>query len=195
MKTQGIRNTGSRDAIRKAVLELAQNKPMQKISITEICQKAGVRRSTFYKYYGCQSDVVKDILNELVLHTADHVMTYLQAGSSIRAALCNALEYLKENQRQIGLLLKECDYSFLREIKIQLPDFQTRMVSALPSSMSQRENQAYASFIQYGTLHLVLEWLLGGCTISPQEEVNMIFSVLSKVMGSPWQSPEKMDDK
>lgn len=185
MKTQGIRNTRSRDVIRKAVLALAQNKSVQKISITEICQEAGVHRSTFYKYYGCQSDVVKDILNELVLHTADHVMTCLRAGSSIRTALCNALEYLAENQGQIGLLLKECDYSFFREFKIQLPDFQTGMVSALSASMSQREKQAYASFVQYGTLHLVLEWVLGGCVVSPQEEVNLIFSVLSKVMGDP----------
>lgn len=185
MKTQGIRNTRSRDAIRKAVLALAQNKPVQKISITEICQEAGIHRSTFYKYYGCQSDVVKDILNELVLYTADHVMTCLRAGSSIRTALCNALEYLAENQGQIGLLLKECDYSFFKEIKIQLPDFQTGMVSALSDSMPQREKQAYASFVQYGTLHLVLEWVLGGCVVSPQEEVNLIFSVLSKVMGDP----------
>ena len=116
-------------------------------------------------------------------------------GSSIRDALVSALEYMAENQAQIGLLLKECDYSFFRDVKLPLPDFQMKLVSFFPSSMSQREKRAYASFIQYGTLHLVVEWLLGGCVISPQEEVNVISSVLSKVMGSPLQNPEKMDDK
>ena len=182
MKTQRIRNTRSRDAIRKAVLSLAQSKPVRKISITEICQKAAVHRSTFYKYYGCQSDVVKDILDELILHTADHMMTCLREGSSIRTALCSALAYVAENQEQIRLLLEECDYSFFRDNKIQLPDFQARLASSLPVSMSQREKLAYASFVQYGTLHLVLEWVLGGCAITPQEEVELIFSVLSKAL-------------
>lgn len=195
VKTEKIRDTRSQEAIRKAVLSLARHKPVEKISITEICREASVHRSTFYKYYGCQSDVVKDMLNRLILHTADHVMASLRGGSSIRDALVSALEYMAENQAQIGLLLKECDYSFFRDVKLSLPDFQMKLVSFFPSSMSQREKRAYASFIQYGTLHLVVEWLLGGCVISPQEEVNVIFSVLSKVMGSPLQNLEKMDDK
>ena len=182
MKAQGIRNTRSRAAIQKAVLSLAQSTPVQKISITEICQKAAVHRSTFYKYYGCQLDVVKDILHELLLHTADHVMACLQEGSSIRTALCSALTYVAENQEQIRLLLKECDYSFFRDIKIQLPNFQEGLMASLPASMSQREKQAYASFVQYGTLHLVLEWVLGGCVVTPEEEVELIFSVLSKAL-------------
>ena len=80
VKTEKIRDTRSQEAIRKAVLSLARHKPVEKISITEICREASVHRSTFYKYYGCQSDVVKDMLNRLILHTADHVMASLRGG-------------------------------------------------------------------------------------------------------------------
>ena len=85
MKTEKIRDTRSQEAIRKAVLSLARHKPVEKISITEICREASVHRSTFYKYYGCQSDVVKDMLNRLILHTADHVMASLRGGAAASA--------------------------------------------------------------------------------------------------------------
>lgn len=41
----------SKEYIEGAFLQLLQRKPIEKISVTELCQRAGVNRSTFYAHY------------------------------------------------------------------------------------------------------------------------------------------------
>ena len=40
--------------LRESVIELMEQKPLNKISIKDICDNADVNRTTFYKYYGEQ---------------------------------------------------------------------------------------------------------------------------------------------
>ena len=46
--------------IRKSFMELLKNKPIQNISIKEICDKSGISRGTFYAHY---TDIY-DLLNQ-----------------------------------------------------------------------------------------------------------------------------------
>lgn len=49
--TNDHRTRVTRLLIRKAFLELLSRKPIQSISIKELCDLAGVSRGTFYAYY------------------------------------------------------------------------------------------------------------------------------------------------
>ena len=107
--------------------------------------------------------------------------------SNMHDALCNALEYVRENQETVRLLLKLGDYSLFQEVKDQLPDFHSVLLASLPAAMPQAEKQACASFVQFGALHLLLEWVETGCSTSPEEEVTLLFSVLGRTL-----RPEEM---
>lgn len=60
------RNQFTRMCIGDAVIELMNEKPFDKIKVSDITRKAGVSRMTFYKYYGSKEEVVEDYLNEIV---------------------------------------------------------------------------------------------------------------------------------
>lgn len=182
MKTQGIRHTPTRQNIRQATLRLAAAKPIGKVTISEICREAGIHRSTFYKHYGTQFEVMEDILHQLVANTADYMMACLQEGCSMRSALCQVLGYIQSNQDQIRLLLDQSDYAFFQAAKTQLPDFQAAMEAALPAALSPAEKEACACFVQYGTLHLLLEWVKAGCPVPPRQEAELIFSILGRTL-------------
>ncbi len=47
----------------KAFVELMENKDFEYITVTEICEKAGVNRSTFYLHY----ETIGDLLSECVV--------------------------------------------------------------------------------------------------------------------------------
>ena len=49
-----IRRT--RTLIFDAALELSMEKPLEKISVVELCDKAGINKSTFYLHYKCIDD-------------------------------------------------------------------------------------------------------------------------------------------
>ena len=47
--------------IREALFECLKEKDINKITISSLCEKADINRSTFYKYYGSQYDVIKEM--------------------------------------------------------------------------------------------------------------------------------------
>ena len=52
--------------IKDAYLELLETNPSEKISVTDICRKADVNRSTFYMYYEDPITLRQDIENDLM---------------------------------------------------------------------------------------------------------------------------------
>ena len=70
MKNGGVdkRIVKSKNAIRAAFKELVQVKDMADITISELTEKAGVTRSTFYMYYDSVGAVRNDIENVILAH-------------------------------------------------------------------------------------------------------------------------------
>ena len=67
----------TRQAIRETLLELMEEKPFSKVTVTEVCKKAEMNRGTFYLHYLDLEDVLDDILTEMLSDTAcalDHVL-------------------------------------------------------------------------------------------------------------------------
>ena len=54
-----------REAITQALIELMDEKPFENISITEVVQRAGVGRSSFYRHFSSKEDVLLQHLNVL----------------------------------------------------------------------------------------------------------------------------------
>lgn len=58
------RTVYSKKMIRESLYELMREKPLDKISVTEICARADVNRSTFYAYYTDIYDLHQQIIKE-----------------------------------------------------------------------------------------------------------------------------------
>ena len=56
----------------KAFLQLLEKKDFEYISIKEICEKAGVNRSTFYLHY----DNISDLLSESIRFMNEQFLSY-----------------------------------------------------------------------------------------------------------------------
>ena len=60
----------SKIMLKNALVELLETKPINKITVYELCRSAEINRSTFYKYYGEPQDILNEIVNELLEKTA-----------------------------------------------------------------------------------------------------------------------------
>ena len=65
MSNEG-RNLYVVEHITGAVLKLMQDRPLNDISISEICDEAGVGRASFYRNYESKEDVVRKYLERLI---------------------------------------------------------------------------------------------------------------------------------
>ena len=52
--------------MKDALLELLETKALEKITVTDICEKADVNRSTFYSYYVDISQLLLEIDNDVL---------------------------------------------------------------------------------------------------------------------------------
>ena len=61
----------TRMCIGEALLSLMQDTPPDKITISDIAQKAGLSRMTYYRYYTSKTDALQDYLEEMI---ADYLL-------------------------------------------------------------------------------------------------------------------------
>ena len=66
MKKTDRRVIYTKKAIRDSFIALQQKKPIEKISVTEICKLADINRGTFYSHYSDPYDLRSCLQNELV---------------------------------------------------------------------------------------------------------------------------------
>ena len=63
-KRDDRRTQYSKRVIKESLFELMQEKPINKITVKELCERADVNRSTFYAYYTDIYDLDRKIIKE-----------------------------------------------------------------------------------------------------------------------------------
>lgn len=92
----------TKKVIRKAFQEILMEKEFEKITITEIAQRADINRGTFYKYYKDTADLLEEIEKEIVEQIADNLQ---QENLPLDLWLEKLLLILQENPSVSHLIL------------------------------------------------------------------------------------------
>ena len=85
----------TKQAIRDGFLKLLSQKPIEKISVTEICREADINRGTFYSHYNDPYDLRDSLVEELIEAVRVRMK---ELGATKRLTVGQMLALLKENQ-------------------------------------------------------------------------------------------------
>lgn len=83
---------------KNALIELLGEKPLEKITVYEICRKAQINRTTFYKYYGSPSDLLEDVEKDFFREVEERFQGASHLGVDL---LCSFLELIREKKRHL----------------------------------------------------------------------------------------------
>ena len=100
MENQRVRL--SKMLLKNALITLLKEKPLEKITIYELCAKAQLNRVTFYKYYGSQSDLLTDIENDCFRKLEEILSDNASDGED---CLCRMLEALLADEEHFKVLI------------------------------------------------------------------------------------------
>jgi AcrR family transcriptional regulator len=170
--------------IREALLEMLKIHNIRKISIRELCQVAGINRTTFYNHYGSQYDVLNEIAEMYIQNTSFAVINDIAAGKDFYECLTRVLQYIKDNLEFAKLVLDQDNYDLITHIKISLPQFDEMVIKHLPEDLDLDEKKAIASFVQHGTVRILKEWIFSDCLKSPEEEAKLILYIAGRTIGN-----------
>lgn len=84
----------TKQAIRDGFLRLLAEKPIEKISVTEICREADINRGTFYAHYSDPYELKRSLEDQL----SDALAQRLQESGLKRLTSLQTLRLLSENR-------------------------------------------------------------------------------------------------
>lgn len=170
--------------LKKSLIEMLKTENIEKISIRNLCQNADVNRSTFYKHYSSQYDLLKDIENDLFSDIED-MLAFIPAteeDSDRDLQFANVLTYLKDNIDLCKILmLYNIDPKFQEKLMI-LPSisFHTKKNPLSPAT-SQHSFTHTQLFVLDGAYCMVKRWIMGDCQEPPLEIAALIRKLSKKI--------------
>lgn len=152
----------TRRLIREALLALLEGKPVEQVTVTELCEKADINRNTFYAHYAAPEEVLHELEDELFGDLAG--MLEEGDGTFFTSSI---LSHIAAHKGVYRVLWRSGSQRLLkRQIGFAIAHGQSRWEDETggdPSEVSQ-----YLRFAAAGGLELVREWVEGGCQ-EPQD--------------------------
>ena len=160
--------------LRETLLELMQEKPIARITPTELCRRADMNRNTFYTHYDSPEALLKSIEGELYEQVKSSIDSSLNAGS-ISALLTEICQAIYDSRDLCAVLFSEYgDKDFLWQI-IDLAHDRTLLEWQAVGLPDNRElAEMLYCFSANGSVAVIQQWILHGMQKSPFEIAQFI---------------------
>ena len=174
-KREDRRSAYSKRVIRESLLALMQDRPLNKITVRELCEKADVNRSTFYAYYQDIYDLHRAILKDY-FHCQHRIIEegkrLLRDRPDITAlSVTDFYEFfltyfgiVAENKELFTFIFNQNTNSSIHVNMRKL--FYRQLTQMLPPDTPEKIREAFFAsfiFVSGGVTFLLMEWLKGGC--------------------------------
>lgn len=187
-----LRVVKSRRAIRGTLFALMSEKPLAKITISELCTRAEINRKTFYRHYREIGDVITELENEILGEFSAIMRTGKKSVLDVGAAIRDISAVIEQRREFfMGLTKLNSDLFSNGKIKAML----CRMVSVSLKNVGAVDDEATlraaAEFTVSGVLSLYSAWFDGGC----RGDLDFLTEVAVKMVTrglSAFVSPEKL---
>lgn len=174
----------TKQLIYKSFLTLLKKKSIRQISVRELCEEAGINRTTFYNHYGSQYDVMAEIadnyLNKIsrMLESAD-----VQDQESVQSRVALVLQYMQDELELSALLLNNnIDEGFAARL-FSLPKIEDMLLAALAGIHDEKVKAATVAFAIYGGYKVLQDWINDAERIPPSQEAELLLELAGKVCG------------
>ena len=149
--------------IREALMELVLEKPVEKITIKELAERADIDRKTFYLHYGSIGDVLSEMQGELLAKLESIISGYdlfqnFDALAMFREINGIILESTDFYRRMLVMDRYSFFYDKLKEtMKAYLSDKYARQLEN--TSISRIKLDLYLEYVTTGILAVYVHWL------------------------------------
>lgn len=177
MENQRIRI--SKKMLKDALIDLLQQKDLQKITIHELCAHAQINRTTFYKYYGNQYDVLADIQRDMF----DELELRMRTDKLLDAdGLSQTLAYLEEERTKCRLLFNIVNDTRFTEQLFNLDPIRERMEQILSAGFTDTQSKYLSTFLYQGGFAIIRQWINAETRESPAEMSQLIFGLMTSLI-------------
>ncbi len=162
--------------LKEGLVRLLAHKPLDKVNITELCQEAGINRSTFYRYYELPHDILMEMQNEFFEETLGHFQKTLTASDVERFFVC-----LYEHSELVKLFFKynlDADWAeFFAHIYSYFPE---KMMTKAFQNIDENKAKLLSAYLAGGAYFLARQWIMEGIPMQPGEVAAIALGIVDK---------------
>ena len=173
-KPNNKRKKDSQMKIQKVFIELIQTKKINEITVSDICQKANLNRSTFYSNYLDIYDLADKIKEELFQDVLD---LYQEEAKEKKHSydFLKLFKHIKDNQLFYKTYFK-LNYDNDNDALEGMIDY-----TEFEKYYSNKEHIKYhITFFKHGLNAIIQKWLNNDCKETPEEMIEIIKSEYKK---------------
>jgi len=178
----------------ETLIILLNEKDIEYISVKEICEKAGVNRSTFYLHY----ETIDDLLNETLEYIINKFTTYFNKDSK------DFIEKINTSKKEDLVLINE---GYLKPYLEFINNNQKVFMTAFKNPVVMKAHEQYSDLEKYilnpildkydvpnhkrkymlqfyvkGVMAIIEEWIINDCNDNIEDIINIIIECVR-----PWR--------
>ena len=178
MAKENRRTQMTKMLLRTALIELMQEMSISQITIRALCEKADLNRTTFYLHYTDQLALLEDVEQHVMEQTAEH-MKNIHTDRHTLKLVSAFLDYVQKNDLTFRTLLcRDDSESFRRRFVEEL----MRLVGGeLPAYGDDRRTKYTLSFLMFGSLYVIIQWIEEGYRESSEQIARLLFELNGSV--------------
>lgn len=166
------RSKYSKAVIQEAFLKVLDEKSLDSITVTEICQAADVNRGTFYKYY----KDVPDLFSQIKSSFFTEIKKTMESNQilNVETMFLEVLKAIQGNKNLLRVMQKSgFAQSAIEEVDFLLKDTVIASIKAIKPNASDIEVECVYQYIVGAGSNLISQWICSNLEF-PLEEVQRV---------------------
>lgn len=162
----------SKQKLIEALLTLMETETFENITITDITQKAGAARLTFYRHFESKEQILLAYLDEIFESYLNELSK--MDDRNLRNGLCRCFEYWKRDKSLPNLLSQ---HSIIPLIHRSFGAYLQRVLETniLPRKLTYFQRK----FIEGGLLLIMMDWISNSRGLSPEDMADMVLDLIN----------------
>ena len=176
-KKANLKVINTKRKLSRSFISLLTSKSITEIDVSELCEKAGINRTTFYKHYAS----LYHLLDELIVQFFKRIETLFlsfSSGENTTSKVAYLLKYLKQNREFVTIIMNNNSFSSISERLIQL-NFICNLIN---TNIQYRKNayvseDYYVDFIISGWIAAIRRWVNENCDLDENTLARLLTSI------------------
>ena len=165
--------------IREAFTGLLKQKPIQSISIKELCEVAGINRGTFYAHYRDVYDLRERIEADMIADFRSMIAGLRPGGpEALQQVLSRAVDYLEENREIVIVLVQGSGGKGLSQKLIGvLEEYRLDVIQ-----YRSVEDGYVSRFLATGVVGMLEKWITEPQPIPKNEMITLMSKIIAPLL-------------
>ena len=175
MEDRRIRYT--KKVIKDTFIELLEQKPINKITVTELCTQCEINRATFYRYYDDVYDLMEKLKSQYVSELKEAI-SISKDDYTISGFTSEILEVILKNKELSRILFSlKNGKDFLDDVLVIAHQKCLEKWNRHGKNVPQEQVVYISTFITAGTIGILNEWIQNDFKESSSDIANLIENI------------------